>query len=126
MLAAAKERLTPLSNIEFLESDTAHIPLADASVDAAVSVLLLHHVPDIAVVLREMRRISRGPAVVIDIAEHDRDEYRRIMGHRLQGIPPMMMNELMHSAGFTNVTYHPLPHEPGSKGPGLFVATGRV
>lgn len=126
MLAAAKERLSTLPNIEFLESDTARIPLADASVDAAVSVLLLHHVPDIGAVLGEMRRVSREVALVIDIAEHDRDEYRRMMGHRLQGIPPMMMHELMTQAGFNSVTYHPLPHEPGSKGPGLFVATGRV
>jgi SAM-dependent methyltransferase len=41
------------------------IPLDDGSVDAAMAVLAVHHFGDPAAALREMRRIARGPVVVL-------------------------------------------------------------
>ena len=40
------------------------LPLADASVDAALAVLTVHHWADAAQGLRELRRVARGPVVV--------------------------------------------------------------
>jgi ArsR family transcriptional regulator len=75
-----------------------------------------------------MRRVLRpsGTCLIVDMMPHDRDEYRRIMGHRMQGISRDSMLELLSTAGFRRSSYRPLPHEPGSKGPELFVALGRL
>lgn len=128
MLDAARERLRHQANIRFVNADAAKSGLPSASVDAAVAMLLLHHVPDPQAVLVEMRRVLRpsGTCLIVDMMPHDRDEYRRIMGHRMQGISRDSMLELLSNAGFRRSVYRPLPHEPGSKGPELFVALGRL
>jgi SAM-dependent methyltransferase len=44
---------------------SAAIPLDDGAVDAAMSVLSVHHWPDLTAGLGEMRRIARGPVVIL-------------------------------------------------------------
>lgn len=41
------------------------LPFADASFDAAMAVLTVHHWPDKEAGLREMRRVTRGPLVLL-------------------------------------------------------------
>jgi SAM-dependent methyltransferase len=41
------------------------LPFADRSFDAAMAILTLHHWPDRAAGLREMRRVTRGPIVIL-------------------------------------------------------------
>jgi SAM-dependent methyltransferase len=41
------------------------LPLDDASVDAAMGILTVHHWPDRANGLREIRRVTRGPIVIM-------------------------------------------------------------
>jgi SAM-dependent methyltransferase len=48
-----------------LALSSAAIPLDDGAVDAAMSVLSVHHWPDLGAGLREMRRIARGPVVIL-------------------------------------------------------------
>lgn len=57
-LAAAKERLPSQAVLHQASAD--RLPLADASVDAAVAALVLNFVPDPATALREMVRVTVG------------------------------------------------------------------
>jgi SAM-dependent methyltransferase len=57
-LAAAKERLPP--QVVLHEAAADRLPLADASVDAAVSALVLNFVPDAGAALGEMVRVTVG------------------------------------------------------------------
>ena len=41
------------------------LPFADASFDAAMAILTVHHWPDREAGLRELRRVSRGPVVLL-------------------------------------------------------------
>lgn len=41
------------------------LPFADASFDAAMAILTVHHWPDQEAGLRELRRVSRGPVVLL-------------------------------------------------------------
>lgn len=48
-----------------VRASAAALPFADGSVDAAMAVLTVHHWPDKAAGLAEMRRVARGPVVVV-------------------------------------------------------------
>lgn len=50
--------------VELMEGDAAHLPVADASVDAAVAALVLNFVPDVPAALAECRRVLRPGGVM--------------------------------------------------------------
>jgi ArsR family transcriptional regulator len=131
MLAAAKERLSELKNVTFVEVTGDRIPLKDGVVDAAVAVLVAHHLRDPANLVREAARLLRtdrsgGTLLIVDMVEHDRTEYRHSMGHQHLGFSRNYIKELLSSNGFEDVFYRELSSEPDAKGPGLFVATGHI
>jgi SAM-dependent methyltransferase len=69
---------------ELLQADACALPLADASVDAALSANLLEHVPDDGRALAEIFRILRpgGCAViVVPVGPGNYDYYDRFLGH---------------------------------------------
>ena len=81
--------------------------------------------------LKEAARVLRaerggGVLLVIDMLAHDREEYRRTMGHRHLGFTPERITELMTNARLGGVRVHELPTSTDSRGPGLFVASGRI
>jgi ArsR family transcriptional regulator len=129
MLDAARTRLADQGNITFVQAPADATGLPDASVDAVVCVLALHHLEDPARAVRELTRVLRttqggGKALIVDMVAHTRDEYRRTMGHKHLGFSRESMSRMLEEAGLTDITYHELPGEAEAKGPALFVATG--
>ena len=130
MLDAAKTRLDGAANVQFKKGEITSLPLESASVDAAVTLLVLHHVADPGKAIAEMSRVLRtdrggGVAMVVDMVNHDREFYRHTMGHRHLGFSPAQVGAYFAGAGLTGFQYRELPGEPEARGPGLFVATGR-
>jgi ArsR family transcriptional regulator len=128
MLTAASRRLDGAENVRFVRGSVDDIPLEDNSVDACVMVLVLHHLQDIETPFQEMRRITRdgGMALVIDMYEHGRTEYRNTMGHMHLGFSEQRITELYTKAGFETPRIFPIPAKKGTKGPSLFAASGRA
>lgn len=132
MLKAARARLAGLPNVDFVASDLESLTqMGPWKVDAAVLSLVVHHIDEPSAVLKEAARILRsdrggGVLVVIDMVAHDREEYRRMMGHRHLGFTRERITELMTNARLKRVRVHELPTSTDSRGPGLFVATGRI
>lgn len=126
MLDAARKRLAGLGNVRFVDGPIEAIPLAAESVDAAVCLMVLHHVPEPSEAMAEMQRILKpgGVALVVDMFEHDRSEYRHTMGHRHLGFDGPRIASLFTRAGLTTPRVTPLPSDPDAKGPGLFAAVG--
>lgn len=125
MLAAAKKRLHGHTNISFLRGDMHGIPLENASVDATVTVLVLHHIERPLEACREIRRVLRpgGTCLIIDMIEHDRSIYKHTMGHRWLGFTEEKIGGLLIEAGFEKPRFNVLSPDPGARGPGLFACT---
>lgn len=131
MLDAARKRLVAHANIAFHRGELESLPLADGSVDACVSILVLHHVRDPLAAFREMRRVLRsvpgsGVALVVDMLPHDRTQVRHTMAHKHLGFAPAHIQELCRSAGFGRTSTRVLPSDPSAKGPGLFATVARI
>jgi len=134
MLDAAGRRLegSPhAGRVDLREGSLETLPIADGEVDAVCCSLVLHHVDDPAAAVAEMARVLRsdrggGVALVIDMVEHARAEYKHTMGHRHLGFGPDRVRELMAEAGFDSPRLVYLPGDPNARGPGLFAASARL
>lgn len=126
MLKAAQMRLKDRKNVDFRAAQLEELPIGDGEVDAAVAMLVFHHLPDPAAACREMRRILRpgGTALIVDMVDHDRATYRHTMGHRWQGFSAESILGHMTGAGLVGVRYLSMASDTQARGPGLFVATG--
>lgn len=58
-------RQRPVSAAPAIRGAAEELPFPDASFDAAMAVLTIHHWQDQAKGLREMRRVTRGPVVIL-------------------------------------------------------------
>jgi len=125
MLQAARRRLRDLPNVDVRRGELEALPIEDGELDAAIMLLVLHHVPDPAAVLGESARTlkPRGRIVLCDMLPHDREEYKKEMGHVWLGFGEDQLRRLLGSSGFEDVRLVPLPVDPHAKGPALFVAS---
>jgi ArsR family transcriptional regulator len=125
MLGSARKRLVGMDNVSLERGRLEALPIADGTLDAAVLFLVLHYVEDPAIALAEARRVLRpgGRILMTDMTPHDRDEYRRTMGHLWQGFSADQITDWLDGAGFTATRYHRIPADPAAKGPTLFAAS---
>jgi SAM-dependent methyltransferase len=131
MLGAARQRLEGRVNVRFLHGDLTRPIVEPRSVDAAVCLLVLHHLDDPQAVIDQMAAMLRtgrggGIGLVVDITPHDRAGYRHEMGHKHQGFAPETVRAMFERAGFASVRVSTLPPDIHATGPALFVAAGRV
>lgn len=127
MLSAAASRLAACRNVTLSEGNLEALPLADASLDVAVLMLVLHHVADPVQALADVRRVLRpqGRLLIADMRPHTHEHYRDDMGHVWLGFDQVVLTAWLHDAGFTDVRYVPLPVDPDATGPALFSSTAR-
>jgi ArsR family transcriptional regulator len=125
MLQAARRRLRGVPGVDVRRGELEALPVADRELDAAIMLLVLHHVPDPAAVLAEAARTLKpgGRFVVCDMLPHEHEEYKQQMGHVWLGFGDDQIRRLLAAPGFSDVRIMPLPVDPQAKGPTLFVAS---
>jgi ArsR family transcriptional regulator len=128
MLQTARRRLREAPNAEIRRGELETLPIADGELDAAVMMLVLHHVPDPGAAIREAARALKpgGRLVVCDMLPHDHEEYKQQMGHVWLGFGDDQVRRLLGGAGLVDVRIVPMPVDPQAKGPALFVASCRL
>ena len=127
MLAAARHRAQAFSNIDLRRGALEALPIESDSLDAAVMVLVLHHVPSPVPALTEAYRVLKpgAPLLIVDMTAHEREEYRQRMGHVWLGFSDDLIRRFVEQAGFGSVRVDALEPAAGAKGPALFAAVGR-
>ncbi|MEO8605584.1 MAG: metalloregulator ArsR/SmtB family transcription factor [bacterium] len=127
MLSAARQRLGGVANVDLRRGELETLPIDDGGLDAAVICLVLHHVAEPAAVLREAARALQpgGRLLLIDMAQHDRVEYRQQMGHVWLGFAAAQIIDWLTQAGFDAPRVQSLAAQTTAKGPALFAATAR-
>lgn len=120
-------KAAPPINVEWRKGTLEALPVFPESVDAATLMLVLHHLPSPAVALAEAARIVKpgGRVLIVDMAPHEKEEYRQQMGHVWLGFSEEQVTKMLITAGFTHVKVHALPPATTAKGPGLFAATAK-
>ena len=123
MLQTARRRLKDVAGVDVRRGELEALPIADRELDAAIMLLVLHHVPDPAAVLAEASRTLKpgGRFVLCDMLPHDREEYKQQMGHVWLGFGDAQLQRLLGAAGFGAIRTIHLPVDPQAKGPALFV-----
>jgi ArsR family transcriptional regulator len=124
MLAAARRRTAPLKNVELKRGAMEALPLEDASLDAAMLVLVLHHLAEPLRAILELARVLKpgGRALLVDMQPHERAEYRAQMGHVWLGFSSAQIERWLAEAGLVDARVRELAPSPEVKGPPLFAA----
>jgi ArsR family transcriptional regulator len=127
MLAAARKRLRDQPNVELRRGELESLPIDDGTLDVALTVLVLHHLPDPAAALKEAGRVLKpgGRLLIVDMMPHDREEYKQQMGHVWLGFSEEQLSPWLAAAGFCGTRFRPLQPAREGKGPALFVATAK-
>ena len=125
MIEEARRRLGWRDNVDLRQGDLERLPVVDDELDAALMVLVLHHLSDPESVLAEVARCLKpgGRLVILDMEPHDRTEYRDQMGHQWLGFAASDLAGWLERAGFGAIRHRRLPPDPHARGPMLFVAT---
>jgi ArsR family transcriptional regulator len=125
MLTAARGRLNGRGNVELRQGRVESLPIADAELDAATLVLVLHYLAEPATAIHQAARALRpgGRLLVVDMLPHDRVEYRQEMGHVWLGFEPDEASRWLRDAGLEKIRLRQLPTDRDAKGPALFAAT---
>jgi arsenite methyltransferase len=117
MLALAARRCDGPENASFVRADATVLPVGDAAADAALSVQVMSHVPDVDAALAEAHRVLRpgGRIVVWDIDWEtlswytaDRERMTRAKEAFAEHLPhptlPQQLTALLRCSGFQEVT----------------------
>ncbi len=109
--AGARVKTQNLSNVELRHGRLENLPITDAGLDVALVALVLHHVADLGLALREIYRVLKpdGVLVLVDLLPHQVEMFREKMGHRWMGFAPEAMTPLLEEAGFVKSRWYMLP-----------------
>ncbi len=127
MLSAARKRLKTARNVRFHCAELLDLPFEAGTLDACCVSLVLHHVIDPVTALHQLVQTVKpktGRLLIVDMIEHDREEYHRRMGHQHLGFNPEIMTQWLQAAGLTDIRTRILTSSRGGKGPELFAIAG--
>jgi ubiquinone/menaquinone biosynthesis C-methylase UbiE len=116
------EDLRQSSGLSLAQADAQRLPLPDGSVDVAMAMHMLYHVPDIPAAIRELRRITKpggtvlastnGSAHLAEIDDLLRAAVSSQLGRTVQAMPALSFTTqtgaAMLSREFSSVTLHTL------------------
>ncbi|GFE62018.1 metalloregulator ArsR/SmtB family transcription factor [Geobacter sp. AOG2] len=105
MLEEARRRLARdgAHGIELRLGEMTHLPLPDASAGCVVANMVLHHAPNPAAVLAEVRRVLAPGGIVLlaDLARHEREAAREQLADQWLGFEEAELTAWLLAEGFS-------------------------
>ncbi|HEY7218040.1 MAG TPA: metalloregulator ArsR/SmtB family transcription factor [Candidatus Binatia bacterium] len=103
--ALAKER--SVRNIEFRQGDALKLPLANASVDAAFCVMVLHFLAEPERAIAGLCRVTRpgGSVILVDLVQHKQEWMREQMAHQWLGFERTVIEKWFRDGGAESIDY---------------------
>lgn len=109
MLRVARYTLSDESfaHLSVQQSDLANTPLGDGVADLVTLHQVLHHLDRPSDALSEASRLLKpgGTLLVVDFAEHEREDFRDQFAHRRLGFSPEEMSDLLRAHQFGTIQY---------------------
>lgn len=113
MLDQARQRLEVAgsANVDLLRADAGLLPFPPATVDGVVANMILHHLSEPGVVLREVARVLRpgGRGVIVDFESHDEQWLLEEEGHLWAGFDPAQIGGWCVDAGLSVPEFQRIP-----------------
>ncbi len=105
MLAVARKNLAAFENVEYRLADGMRLPLPDASLDAILANMYLHHVSDPLAAIHEMARVLKpgGRLVITDMEQHTYTWLREEHHDVWLGFDREQVRAWFETAGLVNV-----------------------
>lgn len=105
MLEVARERALPHTDLRL--GTLEHLPLSDGEADVMVANMVLHHVSDLAGVLREIHRglAPGGRLLIADLQESEDETFWRSIGARWPGFRREELADWLEAAAFGSVRF---------------------
>lgn len=129
MLRVARYTLSApaFSHVSVQQGDLSETPLETGSADLVLIHQVLHHLHRPAAALSEARRLlgQDGTLLVVDFAEHDREEFRDRFAHRRLGFSEAELSALLSDHGFTDISVSRVENGPEGQ-PDLLIWTARA
>ncbi len=101
-LARQRARREGISHVRFELGRIEELPLADASVDCALALLVLRYSTDLDRSINELARVTAGGGrlLVVDIVPHGMEDFRRRIGDSSGGLDPGDVIPQLERSGF--------------------------
>jgi ArsR family transcriptional regulator len=89
-------------NADFRIGSLEHLPLRDEEADTVIASMVLHHMPEPAIALREARRVLKkgGHLIISDLKHHGEEIMRSRFADFWLGFDPERLEELVAASGF--------------------------
>ncbi|WP_379554309.1 ArsR/SmtB family transcription factor [Qipengyuania sp. DGS5-3] len=103
-IARAKLQHFPTDQVELVQGDFSDLPFAAQSFDTVLLHQVLHFAQAPATALMEAGRVTRpgGRVVIVDFADHNREDLRERYAHARLGFSDDQMARMLSDAGFTS------------------------
>ena len=129
MLQGARHRIeaSDVRQVDIRQGDLSSLPIDTGSIDLAIAMLVLHHVPVPQEALTEVVRILRpgGRVLIVEQVEHASEAFRDRMQDRWWGFDPPQLAGMLTATGFRRVHTNELTSlQRAHDAPDLFVLTG--
>jgi ubiquinone/menaquinone biosynthesis C-methylase UbiE/DNA-binding MarR family transcriptional regulator len=87
---------------EFRLGEIEHLPLRNEEAATVVASMVLHHLPEPMLGLREANRVlaKKGSLVVVDLKEHEEEAMQRDFADFWRGFSPKRLEQMIEDSGF--------------------------
>lgn len=102
MIEEAKKEFAQNKKVKFIQSSLEQVPIAKSSIDAVIASMVLHHISNPPLVIKEAYRILKknGVLCIVELKKHDKEYMRDKFQDLWLGFEDELLSEWLENVGF--------------------------